>query len=889
MRRYFKFPAWILTLALLLSAWGITGTAAGAGTDTVLFDLQSLGIVSAGEETQGEAVSRGEFCILVSRMLEEAYLQQQFPQDSYFRDIPSEHPAKNVVEALRRLGIISGSSGSDFAPEQPVTRDQASKILTGVLGYGKQAIEHGGYPNGYNMTAASLGLYAGLGADADGALGRTNVYRMLYNALDVNRMTLVLGTQGSYEVTDGNTIRQLLTQSKELSDTMASGVVTATIDAYTISPVSNMRADKIEIDGTLYNTRVPDGKQYLGQQVYYYLQRNDALNRDEIVSMIPTKNNTITQVKADGIVEAGNGRVRCETEEGNKIKTLSLSADVVILRNNQPKLDWTVDALGNLKDGEIKFIDCNNDGKVEYVFVTQYETVVADEVMEPNSTVYFKEGFTCGGLNTLELAPDDTDIFVYLYDAEGNAIEPEDVKPDDVLSIVISEDETKRFVYVSRKIIRAAVTAVEADAIYLDGEVYDVADGIALSPGDRVEAFLSVYDEVVYTRDAGEGDYLYIVDSKTTSSVGGTAQIKALIPAILQEKTQEQENENGGESTSISYLRSFNDRVETFTLENRIKVHSENGSRTVTADEADSLVGKVYRYSVNSSGTLSSLEELSAVGDKAGRYYNSYERTFGKTSASAFGISQNTYVICLPLGDSAPTNADYLTPVEMNNGQMYTVEAYELDETEGTVKLIVIHSVMKANSPGLVNTKSTVALVNRAFDSVDETGEPIRKFELLTKEGEKAYDVSSNLGGDAAGITDFSNVRRGDLIAYSLDGKDRIDAYTLLGRIPDQKEPNRQNAYGDYETFYGYVQAVENNQVSRTLNRWVSRIQVGFAPAADTETIYETYKSNPPPVFVYNSRSQTAKLGSVKELRSGYDKVFFAVANTTVRAIVIIR
>jgi hypothetical protein len=56
------------------------------------------------------------------------------PANATFLDVPTTHPQFRFVEALFASGITAGCGGSNFCPDQPLTRGQMAVFLAAALG-----------------------------------------------------------------------------------------------------------------------------------------------------------------------------------------------------------------------------------------------------------------------------------------------------------------------------------------------------------------------------------------------------------------------------------------------------------------------------------------------------------------------------------------------------------------------------------------------------------------------------------------------------------------------------------------------------------------------------------------------------------------------------------
>ena len=867
--------------------------------DSVVFDLVSLGILKEEPKDLQGNVTRADFCGYIVRMLGLDSAAQSVSTPSRFTDVPDGHEARAEIELLAGLNLIGGVGNSLFDPEGLVTRQQAAKVVVAALGYSVPAQQGGGYPDGFMAVAAQLGLFNRI--ETTGVeLTLSDLLRMVENALDVDRMVM---NGSGYEKERGNTLRNQFANQLSAGLEKRTGIVTATVDTWLIAPVANMTENKIQIDGKLYDLADTSARAYIGQRVDYYVYTDDWGGTERVERVRPDTKNQIYTIDVKDIIKADVNRVEFEIEtERNGNETLSIRSDAVVVRNRQMEINWTAANLTRLQRGSVTFIDNDNDGEMEVILAEEYESAVVESVMEPNTVVYFRNGFTVGGQKNLELDPSDTNLFVSVYDEDGTAVAPSEVRAGDVLTVAVSTDETRVTAKISRRRVSGTVTEINKDEIRIDEDLYRVEEANYVerfSVGEETTVFLSAYGEIVFKQESGTENYGYVVGvSAGNSGISKDYQVKLLIPDLLSEKQEEVENEEGGETKTIAVLSCRNEAVRIVALADKVTLVSADGESRVCSSEtaAGIIQGNAYQVRYNSKGEIVRLTEPEQIGDHGSRVYNSYERTFGGSTVSVgFGVDEHTRTVCIPKapdgGESySPSDDDYLVRVEMNNGQWYSVAAFDKDKDTKTAGLIVVEITMSAGNPGIISSKSDVAMVNQANKTIDENGCEVYKFVLMTKDKEKTYTVSPLVQEGIADRTDFASVRQGDLVAYSLDSSDRIDACRVLGSIYKQEVSELLNENRENETFFGYLNDAEYDEVSAKLNRWVHRLTVELTPGGGAaRSPYEIARSNGAPVFIYYKSKNTAELGNIKQIRPGNDQIFVSAAYGTVRAIVVVR
>ena len=910
MRKHIRILSAILTVLVMAMVIPTSAVLAKSTLETALFDVQSLGIMTGdenGDMNLDESVTRAEFTAITTRLMNMEAVTSLVP-DVAFKDVPSDYWAKGYINLLSSLNIINGAGDGFFEPEGEVTLEMASKILVNVLGYYMPAEDAGGYPSGYLAQAQKIGLLDGVDRSKT-PLTRTEIVIMAYNALDINMVVEKAGDNGKkeYVIVEGETLRSHLRMPDGGTLEKYNGIVTANIDTYLEAPISDMEVNEIEINGQLYQVLDPGAKQYLGQSVDFYLHDDQVQGKAVITSITPTSKNRVYDIPVKDIKTVQDSYVEYFLDETGKTSSkVRFNSDSLYVYNNVMKSQWSEDDLKQLQRGTLRMIDNDQDGTVEVMLVKEYNSAVVDEISKTNNMIYFKDGFNLYGKKYLELTPDDPDLYITLEDSEGNAVTIEDIEQGDILSAYENgPDDTRIEVIFSDTVVNDVINQIKEDEVTIGDEIYKLETDDALGafkPGDRITAYVNFNNEIVFVeKELAKEGYGYVLGVASVGSLDAQTMLRVLIPDVLAERFDEEENADGGEATKISKIACKNKEIQELTIASKVNIDGEKLSGTEEVKER--LLNKVISFTTNANGEVNRVTFPVEVGKEVpdsgsimvgqDKTYNSYEKTFGKTSEGAFGVNENTLTICVPKVDETDpdyqhTDNDFLVNVEMNNGQQYTVKAFDQNQESYTADLIVVQAIMRAGSEGLVNTKSKVGFVMSTAIALNDNDEEVQKIELLTEGDTKSYLVSQTLKDSSS----FREIKQGELIAYSLDGNDELDKYKSLSygeKLDENIALGLVNGFKDNETFGGYLVDATYNQVSNTLNRWVHKLDCGKEPDGSIERSYEITKFNGPPVFLYNTRNHTAQYADVKEIRAGIDKIFVSAANNTVRAIVIIR
>ncbi|MBQ8588140.1 MAG: S-layer homology domain-containing protein [Clostridia bacterium] len=135
-----KLTALILILVLLcpaFSAMADFSDIAGLDCEQDVRFLETLGIVegySANEYAPDELLSRAEMVTIALRTMD--MYAPDYTGDDIFSDVDGDYWAYYEISAAYEMGLVNGVGDGRFAPEQPVSFNQAVKMLVNVLGYG---------------------------------------------------------------------------------------------------------------------------------------------------------------------------------------------------------------------------------------------------------------------------------------------------------------------------------------------------------------------------------------------------------------------------------------------------------------------------------------------------------------------------------------------------------------------------------------------------------------------------------------------------------------------------------------------------------------------------------------------------------------------------------
>ena len=134
-----------------------------------------------GNFNPNKIVSRAEMATIVCRLIDED--RDLSTDGSVFTDVPSSHWANKYIAKAASLGIVNGYGNNRFGPDDVVTYEQAVTMIVRTFGGGIEAMDMGGYPDGFIYVAKDNGLLDRVYSNIGEPLSRADVAMILYNCL----------------------------------------------------------------------------------------------------------------------------------------------------------------------------------------------------------------------------------------------------------------------------------------------------------------------------------------------------------------------------------------------------------------------------------------------------------------------------------------------------------------------------------------------------------------------------------------------------------------------------------------------------------------------------------------------------------------------------------
>lgn len=801
-----------------------------------------MGNVEDGDFRADDTITRAEFTTVALRMLGVFSVSQAATS---FLDVPSDHWASGAIAMASDMNLINGRGNGIFAPEDNVTFAEAAKIIVCVLGR-DLVMTSKDFPNSYIATAGSLGITKGI-EYSDAPLTRAQVAAMVDNALDINPLEPVYGTD-KYEVS-AETLYEKLVRIKDTNT--YTGILTESANS-SIKFIRECEDGYIMVDDKVFRSdKAYD--EYIGQKVEVYYTSNGNLNK--VVSLSPEADtNQIYTLQATETVYE-NDKITYFNDE-DKEKFYKLETNVIVLKNGDR---ITPPQRLEINLGEYLLIDNNDNNYIDVVCVTSGESFVVESVSAENNALYFDNNRTYHGRNGIVADNSDDEKEYIITDKDGNALNFSDINAGDAVSVIGNSDDSYVRLIVSSKSEQGSVEGIENDKVIINGSTYpigkDEAGNYLLSPYLGMEGAFVVdaFGYVIGTHGdtPDKFSYGYIADAK----VNGTMDSSLQISLITGGEPQKDVKISNGDET-VSYRLQNNEAI-TLTLADNVKFASNpidaQGIKTNAEDILPDMVkGKIAGYTLDSKGKINALNVYSVPDNLPAYEFNADIFSFGGMRRDrGFIKNEATQIVCVP--NVVRSNDDYGVTITITD----EVDTYKVYGIKGTYKntygsleansepadIIVLKADMDSSVPLVIPADNDICIVGKISNKNDENGDEVCVIELLNGSDKKVYSVST----DSPAYTQAVRLRKGDLIQFTTDSHNNIAGIRYKASVQGLTD-----YYSENESLYGLVDDIRYNVYDHFSNQMVDRMAVNVGN--DIANI-KLFRSEGQSIYLYDRKS----------------------------------
>ncbi len=873
--------------------------------------LDYLGIMSTATFQAEQLVTRAEALKLAFAVL--GLDENVFANDAseqMFYDVLPDHPYYQTVQTAWAMGWIDCPDDRLFRPQAFITGDALMKILLHALGYGDSLDYLGTFPANVRRKAADVGLYQKMSVDGYDFVDQQTMALFLYNALTVPAADVLIETD-RLTLEEGES---LLTGKYQLKEER--GIITENNVSNLTNAVSYFTGH-IKIGQKDYQDLVGDMNRWLGYRVDYFVDISDGENEIVLYDCSSSDNNTAVMQGRDLISsndDIMNGSFRFTSDAGAN-QSFALSRGFSVIYNGVADVEYTG---YDFKDhnAEITFLDNNNDGEYEIVFLDTYQTAVIASAGRNNDEIRIT--LESGG--SLVLPVDDSEGYLYLRTIDGGLVRPDMLESGDLITFAISRDGNAVKLYAGERIVSGTIDEIEEGEItyvVIGGVHYEVdssyfaslenGSSIAkeLEPGNKVSLRLNWLGQIAAlsaSSESGMFEYTILIAADIDQGIAGNIRLKV----FRQSGTHEIWN-----LTDPIVIDGVRMKLE--EVSDRLASGDESllPAGVVRARFTDNGISEIDTPYINvSAGETkeNSLDETIADASKAIYYkaalpclyragdYRMYLRT---------ELSSPVFVI--PVDDTGkPSNATsdqkiYESQtvgtefIDENNTNIYSY--YDVDEFSKTPAAFVKH-VSAGTTAQTVDETDPVMLIDSATRAIDENGLEVVKISGYNASGEVQFTAKEDLlyvqEDDAGNITEsfpVTSLSKGDIIHYTPRNSE-IGAFVLIFDCSEDKalmesKPGLEVWYSAGWATYDQVAASTRAVYGLALKRNKSLLSVcdRIPTGSNEEDIYtrtEIYNTDAKPIYLYSEAANRLQKVNAADL----DNIVYDI-NSNGRVIVI--
>ncbi len=845
----------VLCTALSASALTFSDVPENSKYSEAINSMVALGLLKGyddGTFRPDATITRAEFAAVMTRAIGMEGLISSASSTNLFTDMSTNgmpHWANGYVRIAYDKGIILGMGDGTFAPDAPVTYEQAVKMVVCALGYEVAAVDKGGWPNGYLAQANELDVTKNAEmTPTNGPAPRGLVAQLVYNALEVRLMERSVS---------GNMIRTEKTMLKDMLKvysytnmiiTEVDGVVSINAGSSNLTSgelVLEYGTDKAVYDYTGVMTSEA-ARNSLGHYVSGYYKISDIDDEKRVLlSMSQSAKNEEVIISAENIDAIINKTVYYWIDKENDTRTerIEISPMAKLMYNgvaydyltsNIPEernLSYWLDPNSSgFINGEVRLLDSGADGTYDSIFVEDYDVYVVKSAVRTTDATYANnyvvyDYYTTG--KSIQIDPYDRNNNVTIYNAKtGAEMKIEDLKAMNVLSVAASYDSKSYKCYVSTDAISGSVESKSTDGktFRINKKDYEltnefktvVADGkVTMDIGSTGTFYLDKDGRIAAANitEAQTGNYMYITAAGKYDITGENAAVEII--ALM-----------GTPSTPTKYKVANRVRINsgTYTDVDGILGALEDSASLLASNRGatDAKYSQLAKVVINSSKEVTSIITAATANGaldigsntasgtlKLGQENKEYLYSNGGGFESQVFISSTTQVLVVPTSrrDAAKykrsTGTRYFTP-----GTSYTIEAYDMNAS-ANAKVVVVYG----DEADVTITSDTPASLVRSVSEIisPTTGERVYNVEVYENGAEKTYETETNAAEYALKV--------GDIARFGFNSNGQINSVDLQldtsNMVPAKKNGTTKDENGEYrfKSIFGTVYSLSNERL----------------------------------------------------------------------------
>lgn len=819
-------------------------------------ELKTLGIIeeSVSDFDGTKTISRGNFAKRITRLLN-MIPEHIYYEDIYYYDVPEEHEYFLEIMHCAKMEWMSGYGNNMFLPENDITLGEALKVLISVLGYGYKAEAQGGYVTGYITVANELGLLKGIKSVYTDTLILNDFVKLLDNALTVP-LAVASGIKGDdgiiYDINPDVTVL-----SRYHNAYKGTGVVTAN-DTVVIEG-SKAGEDEIIVNGTNIKIKNVMDRNFVGYKVDYIYKENKLNGDKELISILDAGTEKV-------IVELKNfenlsGNVFYYTTDGEDTKKLTVSGQALFIKNGEVVKNPTSSIFNKEKIGTVTFIKYKK-SDYDLVIIKEYDSFVVGKTNATEFTISDFSDYT----NTYSLKEDSKKVII--TDVSGNKLNFKGIKVNSVVSVAEGAKKEVIEVVISEKTV-TGLFAQKNDAektVTIEGNEYKVKNATTMSAvflGSKVKVYIDAFGFIVFAEPVSEDGYTNAIYLK---SVDRTFENENVIIAKLYMLDGTIKEFKVSDKISINGARKNDITNEVFSGEFQ-KTGVANPLVKLKFNEEDEIANVLIPK--KRSDLLASQVEDGFCIDSGSYVFATLGPHFGLN----IYVNANTPFLQMPASVSDVEADDFVTITghkSFTNGITYSLTSYFDSKFDLTPFYVQIpDGIFKAQ----LTSNSTLGIVSKFTDSVDENGSPAKMIYLYQDGKENKFILKDNVVDSKSGSYYAKDLKVGDAIIAAVDSKGYLNSFIYA-----------------YQAGTGTI-IYKSENVGGT-NSWAIRtitaLRNGYIEVKDSSNVIYRIRTGDLSVYLVEgvgTASANVKKGSIDDL-SETDSILYFLVNGQPKAMV---
>lgn len=862
MRLLRKIIAVVLAAVVLLGcsvtgfALSFTDVTENSPYNEAISTMVSLGLLKGyddGTFRPNDTITRAEFAAVITRAIGLEEIAASTSSVEIFTDMSTNgaaHWASGYVRVAYDKKIILGMGDGTFAPDDPITYEQAVKMIVCTLGREAAANDKGGYPGGYILEANDINLTRNATmSPTNGPAPRGMVAQLVFNSLEIK--FLERSVSGAMVQVDKTLLNDML-KVKKFTNYMVTDV-----DGI-VGAASNAREGELVLesgnDSSVYTYKNAisnaAAKDMVGVYVSGYYKVNTE-TEERVLLQIGASSSRSDEivVNSDDIEKISGRRLEYWIDRDNDIKTkiakISENARLIyngVTFNYLTAIDvpseqrnlgywlsyWFEPDSDGFINGKVRFVDAESDGEFDAVFIDDYEVYVIKTPVSTNDATYSKNYVIADYYDAsrkIQIDPYAQENTVNIYNARtGAKMNIESIKAMNVVSVAASRDYTNFTCYVSTDTITGSISSVSMnkDEYMIGKKEYKLTDEFK-NAVDKDLTFIELEASGTFYLDMNgkiaaanltavdNGNYMYIIRAGKNDIMGDNASAEVIAlsgspstPERIRVASSVRINDKNYTNAddvvdvlkkSAGMLKSNQDGFSSeYSQLAKVKIGTgKDGQKEITSIKTAARLGD-NGWELKVGGNASS-SELRIIQEYKNLLYS---------ESSGFQnqvlINDSTQVLVVPTKRTDKTS--YSRSVgkrAFSTGSSYQIEAYDI--SGNYAKVVVVYGD-SADVEIKNDTPASLVKSNTEMKS-DISDDTVRKIQVYENNSLVVYETENN-------SDEYAALQPGDVVRFGFNGSGQINKFEYQVRA-SEPEPKltqitrQENGEWKFKSAYGTV------------------------------------------------------------------------------------